>query len=236
MHSCFLKHINHGVFQFFFLIFIKLSLIEKSNLISLKINYVSLPILSLNQAISNSTLRNLPEQYVYGSSFKINYYYSNLYLGEKMHKQGYILDTGSTITTATCDSLCKHCGLHISPHYNAEDLDKKIILCTDPICKQVSSRCNYSSKPRECSFVISYSEGSSLNGVYINEIVRFSGIQMVSILTVMVLISTEDIMMITMNTFQEKDGMKNIIAIRMNSMMNLLVIMIQMKKMMDLEI
>ena len=173
MHSRFLKQINHGVFQFFFLIIIKFTLIKQSYSISLKINQVSLPILSLNQSISNSSLRNLSEQYVYGSAFKINYYYSNLYLGETMQKQGYILDTGSTITTATCDPLCKHCGLHISPHYNTKDMDKKIILCSDPICKQVSSRCNYSSKPRECSFVISYSEGSSLNGVYINEIVRF---------------------------------------------------------------
>ena len=173
MHSRFLKQINHGVSKFFFLIIIKLSLIKNSLSISLKINQVSLPILSLNQSISNSSLRNLSEQYVYGSAFKINYYYSNLYLGEDMQKQGYILDTGSTITTATCDPLCKHCGLHISPHYNSENLDKKIILCTDPLCKEVSSKCNFSSHPKDCSFVISYSEGSSLHGVYINEIVRF---------------------------------------------------------------
>ena len=173
MHSHFLKQINYGVFQFFFLIFIKLTLIKKAYPISLKINQITLPILSLNKSISNSSLRNLPEQYVYGSAFKINYYYSNLYLGENMHKQGYILDTGSTITTATCGSLCKKCGMHISPHYDAEDLDKKIILCTDPICKQVSSKCHFTSHPKECSFLISYSEGSSLSGVYINEFVRF---------------------------------------------------------------
>ena len=171
MHSQKLKQINHGVFHFYFCIsaILILSIIQTTQSISLKINYISHQ--ELSSKISN--LRNLPEQYTYGSAFKINYYYSNLYLGEKMQKQGYILDTGSTITTATCGPICKHCGIHISPHYEDENIEKKIILCTDPICKQVSSKCHYTSRPRECSFFISYSEGSSLSGVYINEIVRF---------------------------------------------------------------
>ena len=173
MHSHILKQINHGVSQFFFLIILNLIIIKDSYSISLRINQISLPVLSLDQPNKNPSLRNLSEQYVYGSSFKINYYYSNLYLGETMQKQGYILDTGSTITTATCGSMCKKCGMHISPHYNEENLDKKIILCNDPLCKQVSSRCHSSSHQNECSFYISYSEGSSLSGVYINEIVRF---------------------------------------------------------------
>ena len=175
MHSKNLKQINHGVFQFYFLIniIIIISIIHSSKSISVKINYISHQSLASNITSLRTNLRNLPEQYVYGSAFKINYYYSNLYLGENMHKQGYILDTGSTITTATCGPICKHCGIHISPHYETENIDKKIILCTDPICKQVTSKCHYTSRPKECSFTISYSEGSSLSGVYINEIVRF---------------------------------------------------------------
>ena len=90
-----------------------------------------------------------------------------------MHKQGYILDTGSTITTATCGSKCTHCGLHINPHYDSENLDDKIILCSDPLCKQVTNKCQSVSHPKECSFTISYSEGSSLTGVYIYETLRF---------------------------------------------------------------
>ena len=174
MHYKILKQINYGVPQFFFLIItLKLCLINKSYSITLKINQISITKFNPNKISHNSHLRNLSEQNVYGSAFKINYYYSNLYLGEKMQKQGYILDTGSTITTATCSPICKHCGLHISPHYEVENIEKKIILCSDPLCNQVSSKCHASSHPKECSFVISYSEGSSLSGTYINEIVRF---------------------------------------------------------------
>ena len=173
MHFHFLKKINNGMSQFFFLLIIKLSFIKQSYSISIKLNKINLPSISLNQDFSESNLRNLSEQHVYGSAFKINYYYSNLYLGEKMHKQGYILDTGSTITTATCGSKCTHCGLHINPHYDSENLDDKIILCSDPLCKQVTNNCQSARHPKECSFTISYSEGSSLTGFYIYETLRF---------------------------------------------------------------
>ena len=173
MYFHFLKKINNGMSQFFFLLIIKLSFIKQSYSISIKLNKINLPSISLNQDFPESHLRNLSEQHVYGSAFKINYYYSNLYLGEKMHKQGYILDTGSTITTATCGSKCTHCGLHINPHYDSENLDDKIILCSDPLCKQVTNNCQSSRRPKDCSFTISYSEGSSLTGVYIYETIRF---------------------------------------------------------------
>ena len=173
MHSHKINRINHGVLYLFFYIIIISNFIHQSYSISIKINSSPRRPPPSPNFFSKTNLRNLPEQYVYGSAFKINYYYSNLYLGEKMQKQGYILDTGSTITTATCAASCKHCGIHINPHYEVENLDKKTILCSDPLCKQVSSKCHYTSRPKECSFLISYSEGSSLSGVYINEQVRF---------------------------------------------------------------
>ena len=173
MHFHFLKKLNYGISEFFFLLVLKLSFIKQAYSISIKLNKIDISTISLSQSFPQSHLRNLSEQHVYGSAFKINYYYSNLYLGEKMHKQGYILDTGSTITTATCGSKCKHCGLHINPHYDTENIDNKIILCTDPLCKQVTSSCHSTKKPKECSFSISYSEGSSLSGVYIYETIRF---------------------------------------------------------------
>ena len=127
MHSQNLKKLNHGVFHFYFLInaILLIAIIHTSKQISVKINYIPHQSLLSNISRLRSNLRHLPEQYVYGSAFKINYYYSNLYLGEKMQKQGYILDTGSTITTATCGPICKHCGIHISPHYEDENIEKK---------------------------------------------------------------------------------------------------------------
>ena len=67
----------------------------------------------------------------------------------------------------------------------------------------------------------------------IHQMVPF-GILMEYILIEKVLISMVDITMIIMNIYQEKDGMKKIIVIKMNLMMNLQVIMILMTKMMDL--
>ena len=160
---------NYGVFYNIFYILL-LNLIISSNLITLEINKISTPYLSLGDIVDQYKLRNLSEQYVYGSAFKLNYYYSNLYLGDDMQKQGYILDTGSTITTSTCSPICHHCGNHICPAYNITTEDK-IISCNDEKCKLVTSKCN--GNTNKCSFSISYSEGSSLSGVYINEIVRF---------------------------------------------------------------
>ena len=145
-------------------------IIVSSHSLIMELKPISIPYLSLRENITNSNLRHLSEQYVYGSAFKINYYYSNLYLGEKMEKQGYILDTGSSITTSTCSPICTKCGKHICPPYNVTSKDK-ILSCYDERCSWLTSRC--STHDRKCSFSISYSEGSSLDGVYINEIVRF---------------------------------------------------------------
>jgi len=146
-----------------------LFLINSINPISIELKTISNPYLSINEDNENNKLRDLSENYVYGSAFKLNYYYSNLYLGENMQKQGYILDTGSSVTTSTC-SLCTHCGVHLCPPYNITSEDK-VMSCSNEKCKLVTSQCNGSIN--KCSFSISYSEGSSLNGVYINENIRF---------------------------------------------------------------
>ena len=156
-----------GIIKYILLIF---NLISQSNSLTLELKPISIPYLSLHNSISNNKMRNLSEQYIYGSAFKLNYYYSNLYLGEDMQKQGYILDTGSTITTSTCSPICTHCGNHICPAYNIKTEDK-IISCSNEKCRMVTSKCN--GMNNKCSFSISYSEGSSISGVYINEIVRF---------------------------------------------------------------
>ena len=141
------------------IIFIIINIILEYNSISTEIKLIPNPHLALKEYMRNIQLRNLPEQNIYGSSFKLNYYYTNLYFGEKMKKQGLILDTGSSITTATCSPLCKSCGKHIRPPYDIKS-DKKIISCSDKKCKMVPSKCNLNLNSN-CTFSISYSEGSS---------------------------------------------------------------------------
>ena len=128
-----------------------------------------LPFLTINKNNIDLPLRklSLPSD-VYGSAFGLNYYYTNLYLGEEMKKQTYILDTGSTITTAPCQPFCTKCGNHLNSYHNVED--SKIISCSDEKCKLVKSYCGTGNK---CSFKTSYSEGSSIKGIYINELIRF---------------------------------------------------------------
>ena len=171
MHSKILiNQKNYGVSYFFFHLIIFSYIINISLSITLQISKITFPYKLKPQLNNEKKRRELTEQNIYGSAFKLNYYYTNLILGEKMQKQGYILDTGSTITTSTCTPICTHCGEHIYPSFYLDNISK-IISCSDPKCKQVSSKCH--SYSNNCSFVISYSEGSSLHGVYINEIVRF---------------------------------------------------------------
>ena len=129
-----------------------------------------LPYFTINEINSEIHLRklSLPSN-VYGSAFGLNYYYTNLYLGEEMKKQTYILDTGSTITTSPCQPYCTKCGKHLNSYHNVND-KSKIISCSDEKCKIVKSFCGAEDR---CSFKTSYSEGSSINGIYIHELIRF---------------------------------------------------------------
>ena len=149
-------------------------------LISLCANYIKsitqdiqikkLPYLTINENNEDVSLRKLSiPSNVYGSAFGLNYYYTNLYLGEEMKKQTYILDTGSTITTAPCQPYCTKCGTHLNSYHVIKN-NSKIISCLDEKCKLVKSFCG---KENKCSFKTSYSEGSSIEGIFINELIRF---------------------------------------------------------------
>ena len=128
---------------------------------------IKLPYLSINSNSKNLFLRKLSfPSNVYGSAFGLNYYYTNLYLGENMEKQTYIIDTGSSITTSPC-TKCSKCGKHLNNYFSLND--NSDILCNDNKCKIVKSHCG--SKNR-CSFSTSYSEGSSLEGVFVNKLIR----------------------------------------------------------------
>ena len=73
----FLLSSNLRIIKHIILIF---NLITQSNLLTLEVKPISIPYISLhNNNFSNNKLRNLSEQFIYGSAFKLNYYYSNLY-------------------------------------------------------------------------------------------------------------------------------------------------------------
>ena len=119
----------------------------------------------LHTTKSKQNFRNL-DSTIFGGSHTLYYYYANLYLGKKGIKQSYILDTGSSITTSPCE-LCKECGKHKNKYFKINN--ENIIKCNSDKCNMVKNNCNNDL----CSFQIYYAEGSSLKGIYINEIVRF---------------------------------------------------------------
>ena len=116
---------------------------------------------------NQSLLRQLEEINIFGNTSYLNYYYSELYIGKNKQIQSYILDTGSSITTSPCNPYCSKCGKHLHGLYNVED-DSKIISCGTDLCNLVTNKCGANQR---CSFSISYSEGSSLAGYFINDYV-----------------------------------------------------------------
>ena len=134
-------------------IFILLIIIKSYNSITSEIKLVSYQNLSSNSFFYNYKLRKLPEEYIYGSSHKLNYYYANIYFGENMQKQGLILDTGSSITTATCSQLCEKCGQHIRKPYDIKSYNK-VISCSNEKCNLVSSKCKNSEPHHNCTFSV----------------------------------------------------------------------------------
>ena len=84
-----------------------------------------------------------------------------------MKKQTYILDTWNTITTSP-QPFCTKCGKHLNAYHNLED--SKIISYSDEKYKLIKSYCGIENK---CSFKTSFSEGSSIKGIYLNELILF---------------------------------------------------------------
>ena len=159
------------IYKYIFIFVLFLNKISLNYCISLDIKVV--PFSNRYHNLANNMiykLRNLSPEVkdIFGSMFKLNYYYSNFYIGDSMEKQGFILDTGSSITTSSC-SLCKKCGNHIYPPYHINS-KRKIISCEDMKCKMMQSKCEKS----KCSFKINYAEGSSLKGIYINQKFNFN--------------------------------------------------------------
>ena len=123
------------------------------------------------------TLRNLSEDHflsrAFGDSYDLNYYYATLYVGKDKTPQTYILDTGSGITTSPCNK-CTDCGnSHFNVKFEIND-EKDIINCKTDQCSILAS--NACDTNKQCAFSISYSEGSSLGGFFVNQNVYFENL------------------------------------------------------------
>jgi len=138
------------------------------------LNKVPAKIKTLHRAHRNLSPQNDSYflQQAYGDSSDLYYYYTTLYFGPKKTPQTFILDTGSPTTTSPC-SKCTSCGKHLNKPYKIND-DSTIIKCHTEDCNSVSSSCNNNNN--QCSFSISYSEGSSLAGFFNMQNIYFENI------------------------------------------------------------
>ena len=144
-----------------FLVFILLLSIEKvfSEVFQLKKLHANMKSLRVRRRTLDNEDTFLEN--VYGDSSDLNYYYATLYLGKKKIPQTYILDTGSPTTTSPCNK-CKSCGKHLNKPYEINK-DDDIIKCYTNECNLVPSSSCFD---HNCGFSISYSEGSTLRGVF----------------------------------------------------------------------
>ena len=105
-----------------------------------------------------------------GVEYKINVDGNSFLLDNKKYQLlEYILDTGSSVTTSPC-SLCTNCGRHQNGLY--EVIQDNILRCDMEKCNYVSNTCG-GMLNKDCEFSVSYSEGSSISGKYINQLIRF---------------------------------------------------------------
>lgn len=139
--------------------------------------YFSLLVLSYHCAFTNrynlsKKIRQNKESY---SSLNVHlfskgnskYYYVDLFIGEGMTKQTFLLDNSSSITTSVCNPFSKITGEHLNNYYTADM--SSLIPCEKEECITLEGACNNN---LNCIFSSSNGEGYKVTGLYSKQIVR----------------------------------------------------------------
>jgi len=102
---------------------------------------------------------------------ELGYYYVTLFFGTPLQKQTLIVDTGSTTTTIPCQECGDNCGQHHfdKPFNHDQSKTFKKFQCREKFGDYVCNDCTSS----ECSFGVSYVEGSSYRGHFTRDYVSF---------------------------------------------------------------
>jgi len=105
---------------------------------------------------------------LFGNSESLAYYYTILLMGNPPQEQAVIVDTGSGVLNVACSNCDEnYCGHHQDEHFIIEDSDTFYA----PNCYEMS-KCP-SCKNGQCRYSVHYSEGSVIEGVYVQDEIRF---------------------------------------------------------------
>lgn len=103
---------------------------------------------------------------VYGPFTTLAYMYADVYLGSPPQKATVILDTGSTLLAVAVASCGSQCGAHQDPHWDPVRSSTASQVTCGAACPQ-GGGCS----GNQCTFVVSYAEGSSITGLYYRDLV-----------------------------------------------------------------
>ena len=109
---------------------------------------------------------------LFGDYERMGYYYTYVEIGSESDPQLFslIVDSGSALTVVPCRG-CNDCGSHMDPQYDmGRSSTAEYVKCGDADCYGTCSGLD-----SKCRFSISYSEGSSLRGDNIRDLVAVGG-------------------------------------------------------------
>ena len=109
-----------------------------------------------SSTISHYLSVNVP---INGNSHSWHYYYIDLYIGDSLNKQSYLIDTSTSITTSPCHPFSKSTGQHQNGYYVVEEAS--VVKCKND-------------QDASCKFTRENAEGAKISGIYTKQVVRFN--------------------------------------------------------------
>lgn len=115
-------------------------------------------------------------QILYSDSYSNNYYYTTLYLTDKLIKQTYIIETAIAIMSSPC-AKCEYCGQHKKNYYDFSGKINNEMKCYSKLCKILPANSCWVNErnvlKKTCSYYHQKANGDGLRGYYIKDIVYF---------------------------------------------------------------
>eukprot|EP00439_Symbiodinium_sp_Y106_P080465 s1603_g19.t1 len=103
---------------------------------------------------------------LFGNINAYAYFFAELLVGTPPQSASVIVDTGSALCGFPCAG-CSHCGNHLDPPFDMEASNTSRTLPCGPDC----NRCDAA----RCGYLQSYSEGSSISGIWFRDLVMLNG-------------------------------------------------------------